>query len=279
MQKKVMSGINRINPLMYEKRISNNLVTAYVSLVGGFLTRLNIKGYDLLYLDPEEYYQKADLKSSKHYGAPFLSPPGINRGFPRHGCLRNTMWEVVGNSGRTLAIQAAYKGILYNQTYKLENDTLTITVNAKNEYRTAQHCETGFHYYFNIDPSQIDFANEFNELSARDNISGKELTVYPQYIQQRLNEGQIDLHLNKIDRSLLRFRDKQRDVQITLGIRTPLTENNTFVIFADKELPGRTAVETWSAPQGTIKINSSGNVIAPGKEKQFIYTVAVEKRD
>jgi len=268
-----------INPLMYEESLLSRDASAHISRLGGFLTRLNLGGYELLYLDKQEYFEKADLKSSKHYGAPFLSPPGINRGIVRHGLARNAMWEAIGNSGRTLSLSTEIKGLLYTQTYKLQRDSLDISVSVKNEYKVALPCETGFHYYFNIAPAKIIFGQEFNDLKALNNISGRYINTDIDTIHADLASGEIDLHIEKVDRTILRFYDQQNKIIIKLGISSPIMENHTFVIFADKKFPGRTAVETWSAPQGTVKNDNmtNRNIVQPGKEIIFRYSVAIEK--
>ncbi len=266
------------NPKMHEYQITTRTAAIRVSPLGGFLTRLNLGGYDLLYLDHDEYLNKANLESSKHYGAPFLSPPGVNSGYPRHGYARNTVWEVVGNSGRSLSLFANVQGLDYLQTYKLHADELRIDIVVENNTTIPMPCETGYHYYFDVSPENVLLSETLDGLNAWDNIELKYTKVDLQQVYDKLQQGTIDLHITNTDRNILKFYDKEKAVLVVLKMHSPIIENNTFVLFADQNFPGRTAIETWSAPQGTVNHNSSrGTMINPGESVKFSYSVAIEK--
>ncbi len=245
-----------------------------VAPVGGFPFRLILQGQNLWHFNNREVYAAA-AGQPVHFGAPFICPPGENKGYDRHGPFRKTVWKVQHSDNTSALLTAAVPklGLEIEQRYRLYPHAMWLQAVAHNFSFEPEPCEMGLHYYWDMLPDEIDFGDQLIGKKARNNITGESIE---ETTKELLNaNGDIDLHITTGNERLV-FFNRARKLLIELSLITEAPWNTTWVLYRKKGDPFY-AIEAWSAPAGTVNdLSKQGIIIPPDQAYLYDFTVKVQ---
>jgi galactose mutarotase-like enzyme len=244
---------------------------------GGIITRWQVQGQDLLYMDAERF---ANPELSVRGGVPILFPicgnlpsntythNGQTYTLKQHGFARDLPWQVVDQETQegvaiTLALEsndktrAVYPFDFHLQfTYRLRNNSLEIHQTYTNRSSEPMPFATGLHPYFPVfDKTQLSF-----DIPA---------TQYQDHISQTVQAytGSFDFDLDEID---IAFRDVSRQFAIVTdpNRKTRLTIDYDLVystlVFWTVKGKEYYCLEPWTAPRNALNTGETLIQLEPG---------------
>lgn len=244
---------------------------------GGIVTRWQIQGQDILYLD-EERFANPDL--SVRGGIPILFPicgnlpdnvytyNGQQYTLKQHGFARDLPWEVAEQitedcAGLTLVLKSSDRtravypfDFQLAFTYELQGKRLRIVQRCTNHSNKEMPFSIGLHpYFWTGDKTQLKFDIPASEY--QDQIS-KESSNY---------EGSFDFEREEIDvafKSITRNSTAISDNQRRLKIGIDYSEIYSTLVFWTVKGKEYVCLEPWSAPRNALNTGEQLTYLAPG---------------
>jgi galactose mutarotase-like enzyme len=252
---------------------------------GGIITRWQVRGQDLLYLDGDRF---ADPSLSIRGGIPILFPicgnlpdntythQGKSYTLKQHGFARDLPWTVseqqpedgltltLTSSDRTLAVYPFDFALTF--TYRLQGQELLIEQRYENRSPEPMPFSTGLHPYFTVaDKTQLQF-----------DIPATEFTNQINQTQHPFS-GKFDFEQPEID---VAFRQvtRQHTSVINAGHRLTLSYDPIYATIVFWTIKGKDyyCLEPWSAPRNALNSGKDLTWIKPGEAMETVVKLGVE---
>jgi galactose mutarotase-like enzyme len=255
---------------------------------GGIITRWQVRGQDILYLDTNRF---ADPSLSVRGGIPILFPICGNLpnnayqqgdktySLKQHGFARDLPWKVIGQDTLTnasLTLELTSDNITRSVypfdfqlrfTYQLQGDTLRIQQRFVNLSPERMPFSVGFHPYFQVtDKTQLDF--EIPSIAYLDQRS-QEIHPYPGRFDFNLDE--IDVAFTAINRHVASFSDRSNARRISLSY------DNLYATLVFWTVKGQNYIclEPWSAPRNALNTGEQLIYLEPQDSREAIVEIRV----
>lgn len=244
---------------------------------GGIITRWQVQGKDLLYLDGDRF---ADPSLSVRGGIPILFPicgnlpnntyshQGKTYTLKQHGFARDLPWTVsdsLTQDGITLTLKsddqthAVYPfDFELTFTYRLQGNALIIQQRYANRSPEPMPFSTGLHPYFAIS----DAASEKNHLQF--DIPATQLTNQIDQTQHSFS-GQFDFEQTEIDVAFQPVAQQEASVTHP-GHRLTLSYDPIYATLVFWTIKGKDyyCLEPWSAPRNALNSGKDLTWLKPG---------------
>jgi len=255
---------------------------------GGIVTRWQIQGQNILYLDAERF---ANPQLSIRGGIPILFP--ICGNLPdnvythkekqytlkQHGFARDLPWEVVEQgtenaASLTLVLKSNEQTrIVYPFdfqvafTYQLQGNRLRIQQRYTNLSDEMMPFSTGLHPYFQTgDKTQLEFdipASEYQDQQTQE--------IYPFTGNFDFNQQEIDVAFKSLTRHMTALTDNQRRLKISLSY----SDLYSTLVFWTVKGKDYVCLEPWSAPRNALNTGEQLTYLAPGSTCEAVVEIAV----
>lgn len=271
-------------------RIENETQTAFVEALphrGGIVTRWNIEGQDIFYLDEARL---ADPSLSVRGGNPILFP--ICGNLPnntytvgdqtytlnQHGFARNLPWAVVNRTATSLEITlessaetlAVYPfEFLFRMTYALQGESLVVRSHITNRSTHTMPFSLGFHPYFAVDDkSKLTF-----DLSAAQQFDNVTQKTQPFTGQVDLNVPELDVALFPVTRQTAAMKGNKRTIS--------LTSDKIFTTLVVWTVEGKPFVclEPWTAQRNSLNTGVDLTHLEAGASIEAVVTMTAHAGD
>lgn len=246
---------------------------------GGLITRWQLQGQDILYLDAERF---ADPTRSVRGGIPILFPicgnlpddqyteAGQTYTLKQHGFARDLPWQVIDRqtqSGVQLTLQldsneqtrAVYPfefRLIF--TYRLQGNSLEIRQQVLNQSDRPMPFSMGLHPYFAVaDKTQLEF--EIPATQFQDQIT-KEMHTFSGEFDW--NRDEIDIAFRPISQHRAQARDRHRQLQLNLEF----DETYSTLVFWTVRGKDYYCLEPWTAPRNALNSGEDLILLEPGAE-------------
>jgi galactose mutarotase-like enzyme len=266
---------------------------AYLEVVparGGIITRWQICGEDILYLDRERFKEP---NLSVRGGVPILFPicgnlpdntyqhQGRNYTLKQHGFARDLPWQVSKQSSENAASltlelnsnEATRQVYPFDFqlifTYQLQGNSLKIHQKVINLSPEKMPFSIGFHPYFQVtDKTRLSFDIPSSQyLDQR----SKTLHSYAGYFDFNLEE--IDAAFPQITRHQSSFSDSYHQRQIILGY----DDLYTTIVFWTLKDKNYICLEPWSAPRNALNTGEHLTYLEPQSSREAIVEMRVNQ--
>ncbi|QZZ20884.1 aldose epimerase [Leptothermofonsia sichuanensis E412] len=273
--------------------LSNSETGASLEVVperGGMVTRWQVNGQDVLYLDAERF---ANPALSVRGGIPILFPICGNlpdntytwEGQPytlkQHGFARNLPWEVTDqvtqNQGSlTLRLTSNHQT---RAVYPFEFE-LTFTYMLSDRALGTHQCYTncsavpmpfsaGFHPYFQVsDKTKLEF-----DIPATRFLDQITKTVHPFNGNFDFDQDEIDVAFIGVSRQTATVRDRSQALQLQLDY------SNLFSTLVFWTVKGKDyyCLEPWTAPRNALNTGEHLLHLEPGASLETFFNLSVER--
>lgn len=253
--------------------LSDSESSAHLEVVperGGMITRWQIQGKDILYLDEKRF---ADPTFSVRGGNPILFP--ICGNLPnntythkeqaytlkQHGFARDVAWGVIEQSTEScasLTLSLASNTTTYAVypfdfqlavTYQLQGNSLKIIGRLTNHSAEKMPFSIGFHPYFLVeDKKQLVF-----DIPATQYQNQNTQEIHPFIGRFDFNQDEIDVAFKDVSRSSSGYTDYSRRHQISLSY----SDIYSTVVFWTVKGKDYICLEPWSAPRNALNTGES----------------------
>ena len=266
---------------------------AYLEVVparGGIITRWQICGEDILYLDRERF---KDTNLSVRGGIPILFPicgnlpdntyqhQGRNYTLKQHGFARDLPWQVCKQSSET----AASLTIELNSnpatrqvypfdfqlifTYQLQGNSLKIHQKVINLSPEKMPFSIGFHPYFQVtDKTRLSF-----DIPSSQYLDQRSKTLHSYSGHFDFNLEEIDAAFPQITRHQSSFSDSYHQRQIILGY----DDLYTTIVFWTLKDKNYICLEPWSAPRNALNTGEHLTYLEPQSSREAIVEMRVNQ--
>ncbi|WP_414574655.1 aldose epimerase [Anabaena sp. CCY 9402-a] len=267
--------------------LSDETASSHLEVVperGGIITRWQIKGEEIFYLDTERF---TNPELSVRGGNPILFPicgnlpdntytfNGKQYTLKQHGFARELPWEV---TEQTTTDKAALTLVLNSNeqtkavypfdfqvvfTYELQGNTLLIKQQYQNLSSTPLPFSAGFHPYFLVgDKNQLEFAIPSQEYQDQ-----KTKELHPFNGNFDFSRDEIDFAFGQITSQSASVTDHSRKLKLTLD------SDDIFSMLVFWTLKGKEfyCLEPWSAPRNALNTGEKLTLLEPGAS----YTASV----
>ncbi|NJR57934.1 MAG: aldose epimerase [Cyanobacteria bacterium CRU_2_1] len=255
---------------------------------GGIITRWQVQGKDVLYLDAERF---ANPALSVRGGIPILFPicgnlpnntytyNGQSYTLKQHGFARDLPWEVINeiteggvgiglqltSSDRTRAVYPFDFELTF--TYRLQGNTLEIHQTYVNQSSEPMPFSTGLHPYFQVtDKTQLQF--EIPETQFYNHI---DQTIYPFSGNFDLDWDEIDVAFKGISQQSASVTDPTQQTRLTLDY-DPIYSTLVFWTVKGKDYY---CLEPWSAPRNALNTGENLLHLEPQSSLKTIVKIAL----
>ncbi|MBD1849543.1 aldose epimerase [Leptolyngbya sp. FACHB-711] len=241
---------------------------------GGIITRWQVQGQDILYLDEARF---ADPSLSVRGGIPILFPicgnlpnntythQGKSYLMKQHGFARDLPWTVVNPSpADAIQLVLSSSNLTRSQypfdfelrfTYRLLPNRLRIEQQITSRSAEPMPFSIGFHPYFPVnDKAQLQF--EIPAIAYQDQQTQ---TVHPFSGQFDFDRDEIDVAFRQISRESASVADAARRIDLTLAY-DPLFSTLVFWTVKGKDYY---CLEPWSAPRNALNTRDSLTLLPP----------------
>ena len=256
---------------------------------GGIITRWQVRGQDLLYLDGDRF---ADPSLSVRGGIPILFPicgnlpnntythQGKNYTLKQHGFARDLPWTVSDSppsDGITLTLTsnnqtyAVYPfDFELTFTYRLQGNALLIQQRYVNRSPEPMPFSTGLHPYFAVS----DAASEKNQLQF--DIPATQVTNQIDQIQHPFS-GQFDFGQTEIDAAFRPVARQEASVTHS-GHRLTLSYDAIYATLVFWTIKGKDyyCLEPWSAPRNAMNTGEDLTLLQPGATAETWVKLAID---
>lgn len=251
---------------------------------GGIITRWQVKGEEILYLDSERF---ANPELSVRGGNPILFPicgnlpdntynlNGKEYTLKQHGFARDLPWEVteqtttdkaaltlvLNSNEQTKAVYPFDFQIIF--TYEIQGNTLSIQQQYNNLSSTPLPFSAGFHPYFLTgDKNQLEFA-----IPSQQYQDQKTKEIHPFNGNFDFSRDEIDFAFGQITSQSASVTDHSRKLKLTLD------SDDIFSMLVFWTLKGKEfyCLEPWTAPRNALNTGEKLTVLEPGAS----YTASV----
>lgn len=256
---------------------------------GGIITRWQVQGQDILYLDAERF---ADPALTVRGGIPILFPicgnlhdnqylwQGQVYQLKQHGFARDLPWTVIDQSTQdqaSLTLELAsteQTRRLYPFdfqlifTYRLLGDRLTLHQRYTNRSAEPMPFSAGFHPYFAVqDKGQLQFqipSSEFQDQRTK--------TVHSFAGQFDFSQDEIDVAFTDLSTRVATVVDPDRSQRLTLSFSS---EFSMLVFWTLKE-KAFYCLEPWTAGRNAMNMGDRLIHLDPGQSLETEFTLKVE---
>ncbi|MEG3438251.1 aldose epimerase [Pannus brasiliensis CCIBt3594] len=257
---------------------------------GGILTRWQIRGQNILYLDAERF---ADPSLSVRGGIPILFPicgnlpdnafvhAGKTYPLKQHGFARDLPWKVVGqdtDGSASLSIEltsddSTRQGYPFDFqlvfTYQLQGNTLKIHQRFVNLSDKRMPFSIGFHPYFQVaDKTALDF-----DIPATAYIDQRTKEIHPYTGGFDFSIDEIDHAYTEISRHTAGFSDRSAGRQINLGY----DDLFTTLVFWTVKGKDYVCLEPWSGPRNALNTGEQVKYLEPRGTREAIFEIRVSE--
>ena len=266
---------------------------AYLEVVparGGIITRWQICGEDLLYLDRERF---KDPNLSVRGGVPILFPicgnlpdntyqhQGRNYTLKQHGFARDLPWQVSKQSTETAASltlelnsnEATRQVYPFDFqlifTYQLQGNSLKIHQKVINLSHEKMPFSIGFHPYFQVtDKTRLSF-----DIPSSQYLDQGTKTFHSYSGNFDFNLEEIDAAFLQITRHQSSFSDSYHQRQIVLGY----DDLYTTIVFWTLKDKNYICLEPWSAPRNALNTGEHLTYLEPQSSREAIVEMRVNQ--
>lgn len=255
---------------------------------GGIITRWQVQGQELLYLDAERFTHP---EMSVRGGIPILFPicgnlpnntythQGQTYTLKQHGFARDLPWEVTDQATETeaaltltLTSQAQTRQVYPFEfrvtfTYQLQGNSLTLKQRYTNLSDQPMPFSTGFHPYFQVgDKNQLQF-----EIPATRLKNQIDQTEHPFTGKFDFELDEIDAALRPLSQHSAQAIDHQRKICLTLDY-DPIYSTLVFWTIKGKDYY---CLEPWSAPRNALNTEEDLTQLAPNTSLEATVRLSV----
>lgn len=273
--------------------LSNSETGASLEVVperGGMVTRWQVNGQDVLYLDAERF---ANPALSVRGGIPILFPICGNlpdntytwEGQPytlkQHGFARDLPWEVTDqvtqNQGsltlrltsnpQTRAVYPFEFELTF--TYMLSDRALSTHQRYTNRSAVPMPFSAGFHPYFQVsDKTRLEF-----DIPATRFLDQITKTVHPFNGNFDFEQDEIDVAFIGVSRQTATVRDRSQALQLRLDY------SNLFSTLVFWTVKGKDyyCLEPWTAPRNALNSGEHLLHLEPGASLETFFNLSVER--
>jgi galactose mutarotase-like enzyme len=266
---------------------------AYLEVVparGGIITRWQICGEDLLYLDRERF---KDPNLSVRGGVPILFPicgnlpdntyqhQGRNYTLKQHGFARDLPWQVSKQSSETAASltlelnsnEATRQVYPFDFqlifTYQLQGNSLRIHQKVINLSPEKMPFSIGFHPYFQVtDKTRLSF-----DIPSSQYLDQRTKTFHSYSSNFDFNLEEIDAAFPQITRHQSGFSDSYHQRQIVLSY----DDLYTTIVFWTLKDKNYICLEPWSAPRNALNTGEHLTYLEPQSSREAIVEMRVNQ--
>ncbi|NCS02354.1 MAG: aldose epimerase [Microcystis aeruginosa G13-07] len=266
---------------------------AYLEVVparGGIITRWQICGEDILYLDRERFKEP---NLSVRGGVPILFPicgnlpdntyqhQGRNYSLKQHGFARDLPWQVSKQSTETAASltlelnsnpatrQVYPFDFQLIFTYQLQGNSLKIHQKVINLSPERMPFSIGFHPYFQVtDKTRLSF-----DIPSSQYLDQRSKTLHSYSGHFDFNLEEIDAAFPQITRHQSSFSDSYHQRQIILGY----DDLYTTIVFWTLKDKNYICLEPWSAPRNALNTGEQLTYLEPQSSREAIVEMRVNQ--
>jgi len=266
---------------------------AYLEVVparGGIITRWQICGEDILYLDRERFKEP---NLSVRGGVPILFPicgnlpdntyqhQGRNYTLKQHGFARDLPWQVSKQSTETAASltlelnsnpatrQVYPFDFQLIFTYQLQGNSLKIHQKVINLSPERMPFSIGFHPYFQVtDKTRLSF-----DIPSSQYLDQRSKTLHSYSGHFDFNLEEIDAAFPQITRHQSSFSDSYHQRQIILGY----DDLYTTIVFWTLKDKNYICLEPWSAPRNALNTGEHLTYLEPQSSREAIVEMRVNQ--
>lgn len=256
---------------------------------GGIITRWQIQGREILYLDAERF---TNPELTVRGGIPILFPicgnlpdnaytyQGHAYSLKQHGFARDLPWDVIEQTtsdrlSLTLELtsnpqtQAVYPFAFHLVfTYTLQANTLTLHQRYTNQSAGSMPFAIGFHPYFLVeDKSALQF-----QIPATELLDQRAKTTHPYSGRFDLESDEIDVAFTELSSQVATVTDTHRSLRLTLH-SSPAFSTLVFWTVKGKEFY---CLEPWTAPRNALNTGERLIHLSPGASLETSVTCTVE---
>lgn len=250
---------------------------------GGIITRWQVQGRDLLYLDQARF---RDPSLSVRGGIPILFPicgnlPGDryrleeqSYSLKQHGFARDLPWEVIqqdtqDNASVTLRLQSNEQTLAQYPfafevcfRYQIQGNKLRIEQQFTNHSPAIMPFSTGLHPYFAVsDKNQLRF-----DIPATMYQDQKLLTVLPFSDRFDFSQPEIDAIFKSVKRHTASVTDPTQDLTLTLHY----SDHYSTLVFWTLQDQGFVCLEPWTAPRNALNTGEKLLLLDPQESLQTV---------
>lgn len=252
---------------------------------GGIITRWQVAGQDLLYLDQERF---ADPSLSVRGGIPILFPicgnlpnnefhhQGQVYFLKQHGFARDQAWEVNQQTANSLTLSLSHHPATLSQypfpfslklIYTLTANSLTLATTLHNPGPTDLPFSFGFHPYFQIaNKSALELA-----IPATTVTDQKKQITTPFTGKFDWTAPELDLAFRPLAQPQAQMTNTATDTSLTLDF-SPDYSTLVFWTIAGKDY---VCVEPWTAPRNALNTGEDLLKVSPGGAWQGEFKLTV----
>jgi hypothetical protein len=266
---------------------------AYLEVVparGGIITRWQICGEDILYLDRERFKEP---NLSVRGGVPILFPicgnlpdntyqhQGRNYTLKQHGFARDLPWQVSKQSSENAASltlelnsnEATRQVYPFDFqlifTYQLQGNSLKIHQKVINLSLEKMPFSIGFHPYFQVtDKTRLSF-----DIPSSQYLDQRSKTLHSYSGHFDFNLEEIDAAFPQITRHQSSFSDSYHQRQIILGY----DDLYTTIVFWTLKDKNYICLEPWSAPRNALNTGEHLTYLEPQSSREAIVEMRVNQ--
>ena len=266
---------------------------AYLEVVparGGIITRWQICGEDILYLDRERFKEP---NLSVRGGVPILFPicgnlrdntyqhQGRNYTLKQHGFARDLPWQVSKQSSENAASltlelnsnEATRQVYPFDFqlifTYQLQGNSLKIHQKVINLSPERMPFSIGFHPYFQVtDKTRLSF-----DIPSSQYLDQRSKTLHSYAGHFDFNLEEIDAAFPQITRHQSSFSDSYHQRQIILGY----DDLYTTIVFWTLKDKNYICLEPWSAPRNALNTGEHLTYLEPQSSREAIVEMRVNQ--
>jgi galactose mutarotase-like enzyme len=255
---------------------------------GGIITRWQICGQDILYLDAARF---ADPGLSVRGGIPILFPicgnlpdnaflyQGKTYTLKQHGFARDLPWKVIAqdtSDRASLSIELTSDDATRSVypfdfrlvfTYRLQGDTLTIHQSFRNLSAERMPFSVGFHPYFQVsDKDQLDF-----DIPASAYLDQRTRECHPYGGGFDFSLDEIDHAYTEITRHTASYSDRATGKQISLSY----DDLFSTLVFWTVQGKDYICLEPWSAPRNALNTGEQIEYLEPNRSREAIVQIRI----
>jgi galactose mutarotase-like enzyme len=250
---------------------------------GGILTRWQVAGKELLYLDQERF---ADPSLTVRGGIPILFPicgnlpenlysyGGGTYKLKQHGFARDLPWQVQSLAADKIVLTLTSNAFTLSQypfcfdlhfSYQVDSDRLILQQRVHNSGTTEMPFCIGFHPYFTVtDKTQLQL-----QIPAVQMVNQITQTLLPFGGSLDWSEPELDLAFRPLSAQTAVVMDPQRQLRLEMEF-DPLYSTLVFWTVQGKDF---FCLEPWSAPRNALNTRESLSYLAPGQIRQASFTL------
>jgi galactose mutarotase-like enzyme len=258
---------------------------------GGIITRWQVRGEEVLYLDAERF---ANPNLSVRGGIPILFPicgnlpeniynyKGQQYTLKQHGFARDLPWEVteqvtqervsltlvLNSNDQTRAVYPFDFQLAF--TYQLAGNSLEIQQRYTNRSDEPMPFSTGLHPYFSsLDKTQLQF-----EIPGTQFQDQRTKTVHSWLGEFDFNSDEIDVAFRQLSSKSATVTDNSRQLQLQMDW------DNTYSTLVFWTVKGKDfyCLEPWSAPRNAINTGEHLIQLAPNSSWETLVRLSVTFR-